>query len=359
MPLPFTNPPNSLCVLRLSAVGDVCHTLPVVRTIQSAWPQTHITWIIGKTEAGLVGDIPGIEFVIFDKSLGWRAYRSVRRQLKGRRFDALLHMQMSLRSSLINRLVNTDIRLGFDRARAKDLQWLVNNQQIPAHSRQHVMDSLFGFTEALGITARNLRWDIPVSQQDKDSINALIPQDKPILVISPCSSMSYRNWNAQGYAQVADYATQHYAFRVVLSGGTSSQENEMGKNIEKFMTTRPVNLIGKTSLKQLLYVLHNADIIVSPDSGPAHMATAVRTPVIGLYACTNPERARPYFSADYVVNQYPQAVLGKFGKPPEELPWGTRVRESGTMDRITAEDVMVKLDLLVGELRETSGRSGK
>jgi heptosyltransferase I len=354
MPLPFSSPPESICILRLSAVGDVCHTLPVVRTIQSAWPKTRLTWIIGKTEANLVGDIPGIELVIFDKSLGWHAYRTVHRRLMGRRFDALLHMQMSLRSSLINRLVDTPIRLGFDKARAKDLQWLVNNHQIPAHQRQHVMDSLFGFAEALGITERHLSWDIPIGQQDKDALNALIPHDKPLLVISPCSSMSYRNWHAQGYAQVADYAVQRYAFNIVLSGGPSPAEKKLGEDIERHMKSRAVNLIGKTNLKQLLYLLQQADVVISPDSGPAHMATAVSTPVIGLYACTNPDRARPYFSADYVVNKYPQAVMEKYGKPPEALPWGIRVREPGAMVRITVEDVIAKLDFVVEQLRRQS-----
>jgi len=153
MSLPFTSAPQSLCILRLSAVGDICHTLPVVRTIQAHWPDTQLSWIIGKTEATLIGDIPGIEFIIFDKHRGLRAYHDIRQRLGGRKFDALLHMQMSLRSSLINRLIDTPLRIGFDRERAKDLQWLFNNTQIPAHRCQHVLDSLFGFSEALGIQA--------------------------------------------------------------------------------------------------------------------------------------------------------------------------------------------------------------
>jgi len=349
MPLPFTPPPDSLCILRLSAVGDVCHTLPVVRTIQKVWPQTRLTWIIGKAEAGLLGDIPGIEFVVFDKSLGWRGYNTIREQLAGRYFDALLHMQMSLRSSLINRLVRTHIRIGFDRARAKDLQWLVNNHQIPAHHRQHVMDSLFGFAEALGIEERHLVWDIPVSQQDKDTLDALIPHDKPLLVISPCSSMSYRNWNAEGYAAVADYAVSRHGMNVVLSGGPSPTERELGDKITQLAHHKPLNLIGKTNLKQLLYLLDVASVLVSPDSGPAHMATAVNSPVIGLYACTNPDRARPYFSDKMVVDKYHDVVLKKYGKPADELPWGIRVRAPDTMDAITINDVTAKLDLVMEE----------
>jgi heptosyltransferase I len=347
MPLPFVSPPESLCILRLSAVGDVCHTLPVARTIQKTWPRTRLTWIIGKTEAGLLSDIPGIEFVVFDKSLGWRAYREVRKQLAGNRFDALLHMQMSLRSSLINRLVKTPIRLGFDQARAKDLQWLVNNQQITAHNRQHVMDSLFGFTEALGIAERHLTWDIPISEHDKAAVDALIPHGKPRLVISPSSSMSYRNWNTEGYAAVADYAASRHGMDVILSGGPSEYERVLGEQIIRLANHKPLNLIGKTNLKQLLHLLDKATVLVSPDSGPAHMATAVRTPVIGLYACTNPDRAGPYFCRAMVVNKYDEAVLKKYGKPANELPWGTRVRDKGTMDAITVYDVIEKLDKMM------------
>jgi heptosyltransferase I len=347
MALPFAEPPQNLCILRLSAVGDICHTLPVVRTIQSVWPQTRLTWIIGKTEVGLVGDISSIEFIVFDKSHGWRAYTDLKKQLRGRRFSALLHMQMSLRSSALNRLVSTPIRVGFDRARAKDLQWLFNNHEIPAHSNQHVMDSLFGFAEALGIRERVLKWDIPIPQADRQFVDRQVQTRLPYLVISPCSSMMYRNWNPEGYAAVGDYARQKHGLSVILSGGPSDFERRFGGDIEPLMTQKPLNLIGKTNLKQLLHLLDRAEALLSPDSGPAHMATAVNTPVIGLYACTNPDRARPYFSAGTTINRYPDAVLAKYGKPVSELPWGIRVRDAGTMDRITVDEVVAKLDHLM------------
>ncbi|WP_455197620.1 glycosyltransferase family 9 protein [Kaarinaea lacus] len=344
MSLPFHDAPDSLCILRLSAVGDICHTLPVVRTIQSHWPSTKISWIIGQLEASLVHDIPGIEFVIFDKSRGMNAYLDVRKALNGWRFDALLHMQMSLRSSVVNRLVNTSTRIGFDRARAKDLQWLFNNAQIPAHRDQHVMDSFFGFAEALGINDRDLLWNIPIPESDQQQAEKLLPGKQPMLVISPCSSMSYRNWHSEGYAAVADYAVKQYGLRVVLTGGPSITELEMGQDIETKCKLPTINLIGKTNLKQLLAILEKATVVLSPDSGPAHMATAVKTPVIGLYACTNPERARPYFSGEWVIDKYHDAVRDKHGKEASALPWGIRVRDPGTMERITVEDVTKKLD---------------
>lgn len=327
-------------MLRLSAIGDISHTLPIVRTLQKAWPQTRITWIIGKTEHALVGDIPGIEFIVFDKSKGMAAYADMRRILKHRRFDVLLHLQMSLRASVISLMVRAPIKLGFDRPRAKDWQWLFTNHKIAAKSREHVIDSFFGFTEALGIAERELRWDIPIPEQSREKAQALLPKGQKYIVISPCSSMAYRNWSAEGYAEVTDYIARELGLTVVLTGGPSAIEQDYAQRIAQLTFSQPVNLVGKTNLKELLHVLEQAEAIVAPDSGPAHLGTSVATPVIGLYACTNPDRARPYLSAASTVNKYPEAVQAKFGKRPDELPWGIRIKEAGTMERITASDVI-------------------
>ncbi len=346
MALPLTSPPASLCILRLSAVGDICHTLPIVRTLQHVWPDTKLSWIIGKLEYSLVGDIPGIEFIIFDKAKGFRAYRELHQHMKGRHFDVLLHMQMSLRASLASLLIPATIRLGFDKQRANDLQWLFTNARIAHKPKQHVMDSLFGFLEALGINERRLEWNIPIPAVAYDGVKKLLPQ-KPFLVVSPCSSMAYRNWHAEGYAQVIDYAAEKYQLPTVLTGGPSSIEHEYGEKISRLCRHKPVNLIGRTSLKQLLVILEQAFLLIAPDSGPAHMATAVSTPVIGLYAATNPDRARPYLSPELVVNRYPAAVYDKYGKSVKEVPWGVRIREAGTMERINPEAVTAMLDQLV------------
>lgn len=346
MSLPLTQPPQRICILRLSAIGDICHALPVVRTLQQTWPNTELTWIIGKTEYSMVHDIPGIRFVVFDKRQGWKAYRDVSRQLQGIHFDVLLHMQMSLRASVLSALINARIKLGFDRQRAKDLQWLFTNHKIPYQPQQHVMDSFFGFSEALGIKEHHLHWNIPVSQQDVEFVSQRLPQ--PYVVISPCSSMAYRNWTVEGYSQVAQHIIDRYGLSVVISGGPSSIEQHYAKAIAARVTRdKLVNLVGQTSLKQLLAVLEQALCVIAPDSGPAHMATAVQTPVIGLYATTNPDRARPYLCPELVVSHYPQAVLAKYHKPVAEVPWGARVRDAGTMERISAHEVIAKVDTLL------------
>ncbi|MEN8170417.1 MAG: glycosyltransferase family 9 protein [Pseudomonadota bacterium] len=351
MHLPLSSPPRSLCLLRLSAIGDISHTLPLLRTLQTAWPETQITWIIGKREYDLVGDIPGVDFIIFDKSRRWRAFIDLHHALKGKRFDVLLHMQMSLRASLASLLVRTKIRLGFDRERAKDLQWIFTNHKIAPAKNQHVIDSFFGFSEALGIKERQLKWDIPIPDAAHQFATERLPEGE-FIVISPCSSMAYRNWTARGYAAVVKYAIEKHDLKVVLCGGPSRLEWQYGAEISASLDMAKLsdsltNLIGQTDLKQLLAVLQRARAVISPDAGPAHLATAVGTLVIGLYACTNPDRARPYLSADYVVNRYPEAIRNFYDKPSEQIPWGSRIKDETAMALILPEDVFSQLDNLI------------
>lgn len=341
--------PKKLAILRLSAIGDTCHVVPVLRTLQAAWPDVAISWIIGRVEATLLGDIPGVEYISFDKREGWQAYQKLRQKLQGQHFDVLLHLQAALRASVASRSISARLRLGYDRARAKDFQWLFTNARIQGEQRVHVMDSMFAFLEALGIKERVLRWDIPVPAAAQDFVAEQLPSGR-LLVISPCSSErrnNFRNWPAERYAAVADAAMREHGFNVVLTGGGSDLERWYGGEISRLMTHQPLNLIGKTSLKQLLAVLQRADVLISPDSGPAHMATTVATPVIGLYASSNPLRTGPYLSQQWVVNRYPEAVQAAFGKPVEALPWGKRVRAPDVMDRILVDDVLERLDQLV------------
>ncbi len=354
--LPLVEPPRSLCILRLSAIGDTCHVVPVLRTLQHAWPSAQITWIIGKTEARLMSLIEGVEFITVDKRAGLSALRELRRQLRGRQFDVLLHMQLALRASLVAREVPARIKLGFDRARARELQWLFTNARIPPRSREHVLDSFFGFAEALGIRERLLRWDIPIPEEAQSYARQLVPDSRPTLVVSPCSSHSLRNWRAERYAAVIDHAVQKHGMRVILCGGPSAVEREMGAAIEAATRATVVNQVGRDTLPQLLALLARATAVLTPDSGPAHMATMVGTPVIGLYAATNPARSGPYLSRQWCVDAYAEAARRFRGRSPEELPWTEKIEEPGVMDLITVDEVTARLDQLL-QARQ-SGNTG-
>ncbi len=341
-------PTSNLCIIRLSAIGDTCHTVPVIRAIQAAWPDTKLTWIIGKVEHALLAGLEGVEFVVIDKSRGLRGYFDVRRELRSRRFDLVLHMHASIRANLVSLLTPSEIRLGFDRARARDFQWLFCNERIAAKPCQHVMDGLFEFATALGIERGPLRWDIPVSADDDSFALKHVGGPDPVLLISPCTGQrfrNFRNWSASHYAEIADYASINYGANVVLTGGPTLLEREYGERICEQARVRVVNLIGKTTLKQLLALLEHATVLLCPDSGPAHMATSVSTPVVGLYATSNRHRTGPYESQHLVVDKYPDAVRNELGVDVAQIRWGQRVRNPDTMSLITVSDAIDKLSI--------------
>ncbi|PLY08286.1 MAG: glycosyl transferase [Desulfuromonas sp.] len=351
MKLPLPEPPQSLCILRLSALGDVTHVLPTLRTLQKHWPQCHITWVIGKTEAALVGDIPKVEFLVFDKSRGLAAYRDLAQQLRGRRFDVLLHMQAALRASLASLLIKADLRLGFDKARACNLQGLFTNARIAPTGRQHVLDSFLEFPKVLGLNETDLRWDIPVPQEAQQAVDELIPTTDPVLVINPCSSVrarNWRNWSVESYASVIDYAFEKYGLFTVLTGGPAANEKGYAEAIIAAAKHKPVNLVGRTNLKQMLAVLEQAAAVIAPDTGPAHIANALGKKVIGLYATSNPERTGPYCHRELTINKYPQAIEQEYHKKVDELRWGKRVRNRHAMEQITRDDVTSALEKALG-----------
>jgi len=343
--------PKSICILRLSAIGDCCHTLPIVRTLQAAYPDARISWIIGNTEHSLLKGTEGVEFITFNKNAGLQGLLALRKALAGRQFDLLLHMHASMRANLASMVINARRRIGFDKVRARDYQWLFSNERIPAQENQHVVDGMFGFVEYLDIQNRDMRWDIPVSDADREYARAAVGNNKPVCVISPCSSQrarNFRNWSIDNYLQLVSYLQSRYNAQVILSGANTEIEREYGSAIMASAGNSVSNLIGQTSLKQLLAILAEASVVICPDSGPAHMATAVGTPVIGLYATSNRWRTGPYLSQHLTVDRYPAAVEAEFGKPVEDLRWGQRVRNPGAMDLITVADVSAAVDKVLG-----------
>ncbi|PKG57658.1 ADP-heptose--LPS heptosyltransferase I [Shewanella sp. Choline-02u-19] len=341
-PLDLTNA-QSLCLLRLSAIGDVCHAVAMVQAIQRRYPDLQITWILGKIEYQLLKHLPGVEFVIFDKSQGWRSYFNLKRALKGKKFDVLLHMQIALRATIASLAISAKLRIGFDRFRAKEGQWLVTNHRIKPQSTPHVLEGFMGFAKAVGVTDLTPCWNIPVLAADTEFAEALIPNASSVLVICAAASKAERNWLPERYAAVADHAVEK-GYRVILCGGPTPLERVLADNIQTAAKSELENQVGKTSLLQLLAILKQASVVLAPDTGPAHMAVTQGTPVIGLYAHSNPGRTGPYTCLDSVVSVYQQVIAEQ---KQGDIPWGMRAKGAHLMELISVDSVICELDLLL------------
>ncbi|RDV23959.1 lipopolysaccharide heptosyltransferase family protein [Alteromonas aestuariivivens] len=333
--------------MRLSAIGDVCHAAAMVNRIQQHWPDTELTWVIGKIEYQLVKLMPGIRFVIFDKSRGKLAVDDLRRELAGEEFDALLMMQVALRANWASRAIKARRRIGFDWARSKELHWLFANERVAPRAHAHVLEGFMDFADALGVpSVAEPRWSIPLEPEAESWAEAKAKQLGEFVVISPAASKQERNWLPERYASIANHLADK-GKKVVLCGGPGPLDRETAKAILSHNPAIAENFVGKTTLHQLLGLIAKADLVIAPDTGPAHMATTVGTPVIGLYAHSNPRRTGPYRDLKRVVSVYDECIEAQFGKPWQSLPWGVRAKGKTLMEQISTEQVMQQVDELL------------
>lgn len=329
--------PFKLCILRLSAIGDVCHAVAMVSAIQKSRPDIQITWVIGKIEHSLVGHMPNIRFVVYDKSKGKEAKQEVKQTLAGTVFDSLFVMQVALRANLLSKVIKAKQRVGFDYKRSKEGHSLFINKRIAPRTHAHVLEGFMGFAETLGVSVlEKPQWNLAPLAKDKQWLAQKLPNK--YAVISPAASKAERNWLPERYAQIADYLHQQ-KLEVVLCGGPGSLDKTTADAILSHTNNITHNFVGQTSLTQLLAIVGGAELVVAPDTGPAHMATTQGTPVIGLYAHSNHRRTGPYNSLVNTVSVYDKIALQQFKKPWQQLPWGKRVKGKNLMAEISVQEV--------------------
>jgi heptosyltransferase I len=339
--------PQSICLLRLSALGDVCNCLALVRALQRAWPETRITWIIGKAGAALLPSLANVEFIVFDKKSGWGGVRDLRQKLASRRFDVLLQAQVSARANLLSLVVKADRRIGFDRSRSREGHGLVIRERIASIPFQHQALAFLEFARHLGIETRAIDRRPPIPESALAFARKHQPVAGQAVLLSPASSHPGRNWHAQGYALISDWIVGETGRPVILIGGPSALERQLGQDIEGAASQPLINLIGQDTLLQALAMLDQAACLVAPDSGPVHFAAALGTPVVGLYAATWSKRSGPLGSLEHCVDRFPEAARKFLDKEPEQVRWGRRLEFPGVMDLITPEMVIERLKPLL------------
>ncbi len=335
----------SICIMRLSAIGDVCHAVSSVQAIQRHYPTAKITWIIGKLEYQLLKNLPNIEFVVFDKSQGWQAYKDLKQHLKNRHFDILLQMQLAFRANLAAFFIPAKIKLGFSKKRSKELHSLSVNKHISHEQGFHVLDGFRDFARAIGVADSKPQWHIPIEDQIKEWAEQQLPKE-PYAVISPAASKAERDWLVEHYAAINDFCHTQ-GLKVIITGSASPREKTLANKITGYCQHQPINLVGKTNLQQLLLTLKEAQFVIAPDSGPAHMAVTQGTPVIGLYAHSNPRRTGPYLYPELVADAYSPLAEQTFGAAAEQLDWGLRLKGDDLMQAISLAQVEALVEKLV------------
>jgi heptosyltransferase I len=345
-------PPRSIVIVMLSALGDAVHVLPVVNAIKRAWPATRLSWIIQPLPHRLVDGHPAVdEFIVFHRRRGAaaaRSYRELHDHLRGRSFDLAINLQVYLKAGLITALLDSRVKLGFDRRRARDLNWLFTTHRIPAHSPAHVQDQYFEFLDYLGVAWEPVEWRMQLTPAERELQRGFFAERGRTCAVVVGTSKPEKNWHPDRYARVLQAMVEQYDLQPILVGGPSLLERQLAERIKRAAGIPLIDELGD-DIRRLLWLLDGASLVISPDTGPLHIARALDRPVVGLYGYTNPKRYGPYRKyTDLIVDGYAT-------EPGEGYPLSPEYRVDG-MDRITVEMVLEKIDVAVTRyLKEPQG----
>jgi heptosyltransferase I len=326
-------PPREVLIVMLSALGDAVHVLPVVNALKRHWPDTRITWLIQPVPQQLVQGHENVdEFVPFRRRRGaqaWRSFEEIARALRGRRFDLLLNLQVYMKAGLITAIAQADIKLGFDRRRARDMNWLFTTHRIPPRATGHVQDQYFEFIEHLGVDPEPIEWRLRLTGAELVAQREFFDRlERPACGIVVGTSKHEKNWAPDRYARLLEVLEVDYGLRTVLLGGPSATERAAAEQILRETRAQPVDALAD-DVRRLLWLVDGCSLIVSPDTGPLHAARALDKPLVGLYGYTNPRRYGPYRRPWQVVDGYARYAGEDYGITQ-------KYRVDG-MDRVTVE----------------------
>lgn len=347
--------PRPVCVLRLSALGDVVLAVPAVRALARARPGTRIDWLTSRALVPLLRGLPdNVRLIGLDKPRGLADYLAIRRQLAAERYELLLAMQASLRANLIYPLIDATRKLGYAPPLARDGHRWFTEAVVPA-SGAHLLDGFMAFAAASGARDLAVEWklqlDPAAAQWARDRT-----QDRDYWLLNPCASKPERDWPLQRNIDFARAAQSRHSLPLVLCGSGAQAERAAAAIAEALPDT--LNLVGQTTLPQLFALIAQARVLVSPDSGPVHIARAFDVPVVGLYASARAQKTGPYQQLQWTVDAYDAAARALLGKSAQELPWDARMRDARAMEFIRVDAVLEKFGAALSAPRAAATASG-
>jgi heptosyltransferase-1 len=298
-------PARRIALIKPSALGDIVHSLPVLRALRQRYPRAHITWIINRSYAALIDGHPDLDATLcFDRGalrLGWRPAAAIflhfLRQIRRRRFDLILDLQGLLRTGLMTWASGAARKVGLFTAR-EGARWAYTDVLAPGRlpsdvSSVHAVDRYWWVAEALGVGTVAKSFHLPVEEASRQwAMQRLQPWPRPWLMMHVGARWETKRWPLPHFVELAQRALRRCGGTVILVGGPEEVRRVQG--VVAALEPSSVSLAGQTNLRQLVAVLAFADVVVSNDSGPLHIAAALGRPVVAPYTCTSPLRTGPY-----------------------------------------------------------------
>lgn len=327
-----------VCIVLLSAVGDVVHALPVVNAIKRARPRARITWLLQDAGAALLQGHPAVdEILLFRRKAGLAGFVQMALQLRERPFDVVLDLQCYFKATVLTALCRAPAKIGLDPARAREFNWLVNNRHLPKRPINHVQEHFLEFLDYLQISREPVEWNLgpwPAERPWQEEVFRAIPRPRVALVAG--TSNPKKDWLPERWVELNDRLHAEFGLATILVGAKSPRETALGQKMATECRHPPVNALG-SGLRRLVALLDGCDLVISPDTGPLHLAGALGRPVIGLYGYNSPTRVGPW-------RQDPRLLIDAFHNLGE-TPQMTFNHRPHRMEKISVSDVLGRVKI--------------
>lgn len=327
-----------VAIVLLSAIGDVVNAFPLVSSLKAEFPHSRLDWITQPVPGEIVRRHPGVGRVWkLDRRHGWKAFRDLRRKLSGERFDLALDLQVYLKASLVTSFINSPRKIGFDRARARELNWMVTNERLPARPPQNVREEYLEFADHLG-ARRRYEWPIALTGEERKAQSRFLERvGAPLAAFVVGTTRREKEWAAGRWAELADVLHYEWGYGICLLGGSSAAEDELARRVIGHAVC-PIADLRADDIGRLLWLLDSVALLVACDTGPYHLGVGMGVPSVGLFGATDPARYGPTRRhLELLVDGYHDH--GESRHPPQ------RRRRSGRMSRIAVVDVLAKVEL--------------
>jgi len=327
---------EKICLIRTSAIGDTVHALALANGLKKGYPNAQLTWVLQSISHEMVMYQPCVDhFITFDRKTGAAGWRSLIKKLRQQSFDLAIIPQVSAKASLISLFTRAKIKVGFDWHRSRELHWLTTDHHIPPAPMGHVQDQFFQFLDYLEIKNYQKTWDFCFTPEERQWQKIFFDRIAgPAIGFVIATAHKEKDWAPANFARTMDEAESIFGLKPVIIGGPSSREKQIADEITALCKCKPVIALEKP-IRHTMLQLDGCRVVVSPDTGPLHIAVALGVPTIGLYGYSDPRRCGPYRFCDLTIDHY-----NNFSDKQSPV---TRKTRPGRMQSIKPEEVIEKI----------------
>ncbi len=328
-------------IVLLTGIGDVVHGLPLANDLKRDDPAREVVWIAEPAPSEVLRHHPSVDHVIvFRKGDGWAGLRALRRDLRGLRCDLTLNLMRYAKSLAPTLLTRARVRVGLARSQTRDGVHLLAHHRPVDRGWAHTQDLFLGMRSLLGLpTDGPVEWGITFSPEEREVAARELAElreaagDRPLVGVVLATANAAKDWPEARSLELCRALLEEGQLPVLI-GGPSGKETRLGARIVSALPE--VRSTLGDSVRRMMWTVEGVHLLVSPDTGPLHLAHALGTPVVGLFGHTNPARVGPWRDSRHlVVDRYTEPEAGP--DPAGYLP------KEGRMERIEVEDVVEKV----------------